>query len=246
MKLDYPIENFVWSKNVSQLFGVNKSLYNSNFGIPGHNGVDIFVQDEKLGYGTPILATHKGTIQTIQRDVPHRTSGNGIKLLSEDNSFSTTYWHLADFNCNIGDKVETGQVIGYMGNSGFVRPLPTQEQSHLGTHLHFGAEIYGQSSEYGTYVDPVPFLFKEGDKLPIYWNRDLFITREGDDVSWLQTCLKLEGFAEDYQPISYFGAKTMRDVRKLQQKYQISPSIGYFGEQTKRALKKYSSFYIIG
>lgn len=245
MKLEFPIGNFNWSKNISQLFGVNKTLYEPTFRIPGHNGIDIQVTDEKNGYGTPILASHNGTIQTIQRDVPHRTSGNGIKLLSEDNSFSTTYWHLSDFNCNVGDKVTTGQVIGYMGNSGFVRPLPTQESPHLGTHLHFGIEIYGQSSEYQTYVDPVPFLFKQGDKLPVFWNRDLFITMSGDDVSWLQTCLKLEGLGQDYQPIGYFGTKTMRDVIQLQKKYEIIPRIGYFGQMTKRPLKKYSSFYLL-
>ena len=243
IKLQPPIENFDWNKNISQLFGVNRSLYKERFNLPGHSGLDIYITGEKMGYGTPILASHDGVVQKIQRDIPHRTSGNGIKILSLDNFFSTAYWHLADFNCNVGDNISTGQVIGYLGNSGWVRPLPTQENPHLGSHLHLGLEIYGQNSEYGTYVDPTPYLFKEGDKLPIYWSRDLFIGREGDDVSFLQTCLKLEGFAENYQPNGYFGPKTMQDVIKLQKKYELSPTIGYFGPLTRRVLKKYSSFY---
>lgn len=39
--------------------------------------------------------------------------------------------HLSGFNVRVGDSVRKGQVIAYMGNSGFV----------TGTHLHLGIYI---------------------------------------------------------------------------------------------------------
>ena len=57
----------------------------------------------------------------------------------------------------------------------------------------------------------------------------------GDDISWLQSILKLEGFAGDYEPIAYFGAKTMRDVIYLQKKYNLTP-VGIFGPKTREII----------
>src|SRR3972149_7904740 len=94
LRLSPPIKDFSFNKSISQLFGMNPALY-AQFNIPGHNGLDIFFPGaDKYGYGTPILAAHDGKIVRIEYDVPHRTKGNGIELISNDGSFTTIYWHL--------------------------------------------------------------------------------------------------------------------------------------------------------
>ena len=54
------------------------------------------------------------------------------------------YAHLDAFNVESGDSVSTGDVLGYVGNTGNARTTPP--------HLHFG--IY---TSFGP-VDPAPFL----------------------------------------------------------------------------------------
>lgn len=248
MKLQPPIKNFRWNINISQLFGVNAELYQSKFGIPAHNGLDCVVHykedgsfDSKRGYGTPVLAAHNGVVEKIGYDVPHKQRGNSIQVIDESGQFSTVYLHLSGFQCNIGDKVKEGQTIGLLGNSGYTIPRSTEANPFLGSHLHFSVIDHTiPNNEYGGFIDPTPLLYHEGDKLPIYFNRELFYGRSGDDVSFLQTLLKIEGFAEDYEPIAFYGYKTLRDVRKLQEKYKIEPTYGYTGTKTRSfLLKKY-------
>ena len=245
MKLAHPIQNFSWSENISQLFGLSKDFYQSNFNIPAHNGLDITVPNSKGGYGEPILATHNGTVEKIEYDVPHRSRGNGISILDDTGLFSTIYWHLSSFNVNLGDKVVTGQKIALMGNSGQIFPKPTPANPYGGTHLHFGVKKHYLPYDmgYSGYVDPTPLIFNEGDELGILFSTDLRLGSTGDFVSWLQTIMKIEGFGEDYDPTGLFGPKTLRDVMKYQQRYGITPSLGYCGTKTKTLLNKTYSKY---
>ena len=45
--------------------------------------------------------------------------------------------HLKNYVVKQNDKITKGQVIGYMGNTGNVEPLPNNSNSTNGTHLHF-------------------------------------------------------------------------------------------------------------
>lgn len=45
--------------------------------------------------------------------------------------------HLEKINVSVGDKINKGDIIGTMGNTGNVIPTPTNVNSQLGTHLHF-------------------------------------------------------------------------------------------------------------
>ena len=248
-----PIENFSWKNNISQLYGVNKKLYLPNFGILGHNGLDIVVRGDKNGYGTKVVAAHRGTIRRLESDFPTKTKGNGIYLRSsliDDYYIETVYWHLSDFVAKVGQTVEEGETIGLMGNTGFVFPRPTEQRPWDGTHLHFAyrkinmdGTIRDYNNGYRGYKDPTPLIYKDGDKLPMYWFRNLYVGKQGDDVAWLQTCLNIEGFAKDYDPTGNFRSKTLRDVIKLQNKYSITPPHGFFGVKTKGAVKKYSAFH---
>lgn len=242
--MNKPLETFDWKTSVTQLFGCNAEYYTTNFNLPAHNGIDLRVQGEKNGFGSPILAAHDGIVsKVVFDDFPLHTRGNGVYINTLDGKYATVYWHLATIEVTIGQKVSDGDKIGTLGNTGKVFPAPSKDNLWAGSHLHFAVYEYGKQNEYGGFIDPVPFLFKQGEKLPIILASDMFVGYHGDFVSWLQTCLKLEGYAQDYEPIGFFGMRTKRDVSKFQESNGISPVFGYCGRQTRDLLnKKFSSF----
>lgn len=259
IKFTPPIENFRFQGNISQLFGVNKSAYeqfrnSKGEKLGGHNGLDIFAENDQLGYGTLIKAMHDWDTCSLESDFPIKTRGNGIRLYKHMTPFlvdgvmchmiETIYWHLADFEIKAGSSGKQGETIGKMGNTGQVFPKPSNTCAlcpYFGTHLHTAWRGYDKNgkiidNDFDGYRDPVPFLFQEGDRLPVIFNRDMYPGVSGNDVAWLQTVLKLEGFGEDYEPLGYFGSKTLRDVIKLQKKHSISPALGFVGPKTRSYL----------
>ena len=73
--------------------------------------------------GTPVISVDGGQVQTITWQ---RGRGN-IIIISHDHGYYTVYTHLADIRVNPMEYVETGQVIGTVGDSG----------SLVGPVLHF-------------------------------------------------------------------------------------------------------------
>lgn len=218
------------------MFGVAYKRYFDRFGMDGHNGLDYYFPDDPdRGYGRPIKACHDGKVVRVVYDNGFKSQGTAvyIQTQNEPEIILTVYMHLSDIRIKLGDIIKVGTTIGLAGNSGYVSPKPTIHSPHAGTHLH----LLMQKWINGRWVaiDPTPLLFKEGDKLPIKFTKFLGLGSTGDQVSWLQTCLKLSGFAKDYEPISYFGFKTMRDVRKLQAKLGLTP-VGFVGPKTRAHL----------
>lgn len=84
-----------------------------------YNAVDIA---NKCGT-TPVVAAAGGTIQRTGFD---RVGGNRITIL-HSNGVVTYYGHLSKFLVGSGQSVNTGDIIGYMGNTGYA----------TGCHLHF-------------------------------------------------------------------------------------------------------------
>lgn len=257
-KFSPPIEKFNWLNNVSQMFGVNGSYYkrfrnSKGVPLPGHNGLDVTGDAEKLGYGTKILAMHDFDTCGIETDFPTKTIGNIIRLYKnldkpitvlgkEVWKVESIYAHLSDFAIKAGTNGKAGDVIGLMGNTGHVFPEPSNKCPlcpYYGTHTHVAWRAYDKKgkvidNEYDGYLDPIPNIYAAG-KLPIGFNRTLTIGSSGDDVSWLQTCLKIEGLAGDYEPLGYFGAKTLRDVSTLQSRLGWTP-VGSVGPKTREYL----------
>jgi len=137
----YPIKNYINKKypngSVTQWFGENPELYqqaSKDWGvqIKHHNGIDIVSP-----YGTPILATTDQTICSVKND----PSGYGRHIRAIDDQYEHTYGHLSLIIVKIGDTVKEGDVIGHMGNSGFVISGATpywKYNPYAGTHLHYG------------------------------------------------------------------------------------------------------------
>lgn len=257
MRLEPPIGNFDLSKNVSQYFGVNHDYYWSNFGLEGHNGIDIVAPDDpKLGYGVIVKAAHDWDSIRYEEDFPIKKRGNGVWLRKKlDKSFmvrgreahfvETVYWHLADFDVRSSGKA--GEPIGKMGNTGHVYPKPTNDCNicpFYGTHLHFAVsfyDLYGRliPSEYNNgYSDPVPYLYRSGNKFSkMNFTHDLYWRSQGDEVAWLQTLLKISFDDLTFEPIGYYGGQTVKAVARLQERHGLTPKIGYFGAKTKSLIR---------
>lgn len=89
-----------------------------------HSGVDI-----SAGIGTPIHAAAPGKI--VAAELLH-IRGNVI-IIDHGRGVFTIYCHLSKFEKEVGETVQTGDVIGYTGNTG----------RSLGPHLHWELAIGG-------------------------------------------------------------------------------------------------------
>ena len=98
-----------------------------------HTGIDI-----SAGYGTAIRAAGSGTV--ILASV-WGGYGNAV-VIDHGGGLTTVYAHQSKLAVTVGQKVERGQVIGYVGCSGYC----------TGAHLHF------ETREWGTPVDPMKYL----------------------------------------------------------------------------------------
>ena len=144
MKLHHPVDKFIPKSfpvgDVTQWYGENKALYSSvcNAGgclTGGHNGIDIV-----RPWGTPIFCVEAGiVVEALGKETGY---GTHVKILS-DSGFEWTYAHLSaiDKDCNYGERIERGQLVGKMGNTGFVVSGATpywKDNPYAGTHLHLG------------------------------------------------------------------------------------------------------------
>lgn len=77
--------------------------------------------------GAPIVALHAG----IARVVPNNwLAGNYVRLTDSINGWATAYAHLSKLNIVSGQQVEPGDIIGWVGTTGY----------SSGPHLHY--EVY--------------------------------------------------------------------------------------------------------
>ena len=90
-----------------------------------HPGIDI-----AANYGTPIYASAAGY---VQRAGWYGGYGKYIKI-SHDYGYATAYGHLSSIEISAGDYVSKGQIIGYVGSTGY----------STGPHLHFEVLHYGK------------------------------------------------------------------------------------------------------
>lgn len=111
------------------------------FGYPHfHTGVDLAVAE-----GTPIRAAESGQVVQAagQTDSLGFLVGYGnLVRVAASTGRAEYYGHLSAFAVSRGDIVQQGQVIGYVGTTGY----------STGPHVHFEVRINNVP------VDPVPFM----------------------------------------------------------------------------------------
>ena len=113
------------------------------FGTGGHQGVDIGAE-----LGQEVYAVADGVLYRQWTDLG---AGPGLGWgLHGDDDTKYRYFHLSAFadGLTVGSRVEQGQVIGYVGDTGNATPG--------GWHLHF--EVRPGPEPHDAPVDPVPLL----------------------------------------------------------------------------------------
>lgn len=103
-----------------------------------HKGVDI-----AANYGSTIVAADSGTvIASVRQDYFGAYGGYGnVVVIDHGNGYTTLYAHMSSRAVSEGDTVSKGQVIGYVGSTGY----------STGNHCHFEVRLYGSP------VNPMSF-----------------------------------------------------------------------------------------
>ena len=102
-----------------------------------HDGMDFTAK-----IGTPIYATGNGKIEKVESSA--RGYGKYV-IIDHGFGYKTLYAHMSKFKVTIGQKVNRGDVIGYVGNTGL----------SSGPHLHYEVHKYGEK------INPVNFYFND-------------------------------------------------------------------------------------
>ncbi len=137
--------SFIWP---APGFSYISSYYGPRWGR-NHNGID--VGDAGI-HGGAAVASQSGTVIAVSSSCTHDypkgygcgcggNYGNYV-LISHDGTFSTMYAHLASVSVSVGDYVSQGQVVGYIGCTGF----------STGDHLHFEVRVNGYANDPMLYV----------------------------------------------------------------------------------------------
>lgn len=133
-KFSPPVES-VFAECYSSRFG-NRRSYNGGEYIYFHTGLDFCGQ-----VGDPVYSAASGVVVFVG---PLTVRGNAT-MIDHGWGVYTAYMHQSEILVNVGDRVESGQLIGRVGNTGRVE----------GSHLHFEVLVGGVQ------VDPLEWLDRE-------------------------------------------------------------------------------------
>jgi len=124
-----------------------RSVYSS---MRGHNGLDIPTKRWQ-----PVYAAREGTVVEVETEV---SRGLGVGVYHDLGSYGkwkTRYWHLAAINVHLGDRVETGQLLGYADSTGY----STADHLHFEVKPQLAPNVNAEPDNgYFGSVDPLPLL----------------------------------------------------------------------------------------
>lgn len=116
----WPLDNVI----ITQYFGYTKFALSGAYQGSKHNGVDMGTP-----VGTKIYAPLTGTVRNVGNTdiVPGCYSWGKWLLIDHPNGLSSMFAHLSQIAVSPGQKVNTGDIVGYSGNTGY----------STGPHLHY-------------------------------------------------------------------------------------------------------------
>ena len=109
-----------------------------NFGDSDPGGRPHYAMDCAIAYGTPIYACASGTVVTASS---HSSYGNYV-VIDHGGGIATLYAHCSGLAVSAGQSVQQGQVIGYVGSTGY----------STGNHLHLEFRVNGQKVNPRNYI----------------------------------------------------------------------------------------------
>ena len=119
------------SGEISSRYGYRYDPF--GYGSDFHPGIDI-----AGNYGDPVYASAAGDVEQAGWNGGY---GRYVKI-SHGNGYETAYGHMSAIAVGSGDSVKKGDIIGYVGSSGY----------STGPHLHFEVLLNGQT------VNPLKIL----------------------------------------------------------------------------------------
>ncbi len=102
-----------------------------------HTGMDFTAP-----IGTPIYATGNGLVESVEYN--GRGYGNNI-IVNHGFGYKTLYGHMSRFNVRNGQRINRGDIIGFVGNTG----------SSTGPHVHY--EVIRN----GNKINPINFFYND-------------------------------------------------------------------------------------
>lgn len=131
-------EGFIWPvptvRNITDTYGERYIVETGKNEF--HKGIDI---NKPNCAGETIVASARGTVITASN------TGNGYGIhvvIDHGDKIATLYGHMSSCCVNVGDEVEQGQTIGYIGCTGYA----------FGNHCHFEVRVNGQHTNPLNYV----------------------------------------------------------------------------------------------
>lgn len=115
--LNWPLGNVA----VTQPFGNTAFAKSGAYSGQGHNGIDF-----RASIGTPVKSVLSGTIQEVNQGAVKYCQYGKWVLVRHDNGLSSLYAHLSNIAVTKGQRVATGDLVGYSGDTGYA----------TGPHLH--------------------------------------------------------------------------------------------------------------
>ncbi|GHV38344.1 peptidase M23 [Spirochaetia bacterium] len=119
--------------HISMFFGQNENPFTGQYYI--HKGIDLSTYRQ----GDPIVATADGQVVTI--DFDQDGFGNYV-IIKHKHGYYTRYAHMLRAQVKTGQRVQQGEVIGWVGNTG----LSTGPHVHY--EVHIGSDV----------VDPYKYI----------------------------------------------------------------------------------------
>ncbi|MCL1959387.1 MAG: M23 family metallopeptidase [Spirochaetes bacterium] len=119
----WPVKNGIG--NITMFFGHNINPISGQYYI--HKGIDIATYRA----GDPVVATADGQVVTAE----YSYDFGYYVIIRHKHGYYTRYAHLSNYRVYVGQRVQQGEVIGYIGNTGI------STGPHLHYEVHIGSDV---------------------------------------------------------------------------------------------------------
>ena len=156
--------DFIWNLNTHPEWK-GRWFYKDIVGCDGHNGIDF-----EAPSGTRLYAPHDGKITKL-------TNGDGKGITLSGKEYTSRFYHLQEFICELNQEVKEGDLIALTDNTGRYTTAP---------HLHWG--VKGLDGKYFDHrglienLDVKKLPYKNGDCLLVKPHGKFYVIEDGDLV----------------------------------------------------------------